>query len=100
MTTSSRTTSYSVARRASSASRPFTAAPTVWPCCSRLRFSSARLTLSSSTTRTWPVAAVLGECRVVGDLNEPACQGLEDFVLNARVVPNQVPEGLPRQHEE
>src|SRR4051794_38510651 len=100
MTMSSSTTSYESFWRASSASTPLTAEPTVWPCCSRLRVSNARLMLSSSTTSTCPRCASLGQCGVVGDLDESACQGLEHFRLDTGVLPDQLPEVLPRQDEE
>src|SRR6266516_161657 len=108
MTTSSKTTSNGCSRRISSASWPFAAQPTPWPSCSRLRVRSIRLSGSSSTTSTRPAGTCisrqqveeLGQRRIAGDLDEPACDGLQDLELHAGVVAEQLPEVPPREHKE
>src|SRR5215218_6271217 len=44
--------------------------------------------------------AELGQRWIVGDLDESACDGLQDLELHAGVVAEQLPEVPPREHKE
>src|SRR6266536_3254042 len=42
----------------------------------------------------------LGQCRIAGDLDESACDGLQDLEFHAGVVADHLPEVPPREHKE